>query len=82
LSSRPRPVGEFVKDYKMASNTRGKLKENFEGMHRNFDWIKHHITKSVALIQHHKPNLTDALQGLDEQVDQLDELVQQIYSQL
>jgi len=66
----------------MASNTRGKLKENFEGMHRNFDWIKHHITKSVALIAHHKPNLTEALQALDEQVDELDTLTQRIYHQL
>jgi len=66
----------------MASNTRGKLKENFEGMHRNFDWIKHHISKSVALIGAHKPNLTDALQALDSQVDELDKLTQKIYHQL
>jgi len=66
----------------MASNTRGKLKENFEGMHRNFDWIKHHISKSVALISEHKPNLTESLQALDSQVDELDKLVQKIYSLL
>lgn len=34
----------------MAGNTRGKLKENFEGMHRNFDWCLHHVNHSLALI--------------------------------
>ncbi len=34
----------------MAGNTRGKLKENFEGMHRNFDWGMKHINSSLDLI--------------------------------
>ena len=34
----------------MAGNTRGKLKENFEGVHRNFDWCMKHINKSLDLI--------------------------------
>jgi len=34
----------------MAGNTRGKLKENFEGVHRNFDWCLKHINKSLELI--------------------------------
>ena len=34
----------------MAGNTRGKLKENFEGVHRNFDWCQKHINKSLDLI--------------------------------
>lgn len=34
----------------MAGNTRGKLKENFEGMHRNFDWCLKHLNKSLDLI--------------------------------
>lgn len=34
----------------MAGNTRGKLKEHFEGIHRNFDWSLHHINKALALI--------------------------------
>jgi hypothetical protein len=34
----------------MAGNTRGKLKEHFEGIHRNFDWSLHHINTSIALI--------------------------------
>ncbi len=35
----------------MAGNTRGKLKEHFEGIHRNLDWCLHHISTSVALIE-------------------------------
>ena len=34
----------------MAGNTRGKLKEHFEGIHKNFDWSLHHINTSLALI--------------------------------
>lgn len=34
----------------MAGNTRGKLKEHFEGIHRNFDWSMHHINTALKLI--------------------------------
>ena len=34
----------------MSGNTRGKLKEHFEGVHRNIDWCLHHIGKSATLI--------------------------------
>jgi len=35
----------------MAGNTRGKLKEHFVGIHKNFDWIIHHIAISATLIE-------------------------------
>jgi len=35
----------------MAGNTRGKLKEHFEGVHKNLDWALHHIGKSATLIE-------------------------------
>ena len=35
----------------MAGNTRGKLKEHFEGVHKNFDWILHHVAISATLIE-------------------------------
>lgn len=41
----------------MAGNTRGKLKEHFEGVHRNIEWALHHIGKSATLIE-------TSLQGL------------------
>lgn len=34
----------------MSGNTRGKLKEHFEGIHRNLDWCMHHIQHSLGLI--------------------------------
>ena len=34
----------------MAGNTRGKLKENFEGVHNNFNWCLKHINKSLEQI--------------------------------
>lgn len=35
----------------MAGNTRGKLKEHMEGVHRNMDWGIHHLAKSLTLIE-------------------------------
>jgi len=43
----------------MAGNTRGKLKEHFEGIHRNFDWILHHINTSLTLISSRLVNTPD-----------------------
>lgn len=34
----------------MAGNTRGKLKENFEGIHNNFNWSLKHVNKSLEQI--------------------------------
>ncbi|GAG96423.1 unnamed protein product [marine sediment metagenome] len=66
----------------MASNTRGKLKENFEGIHRNLDWVKHHCQKSIDIIDSKHPSLTKAVKALAESVDTLDECAQGIYSTL
>lgn len=35
----------------MSGNTRGKLKEHFEGVHRNLDWSIHHLVSSATLIE-------------------------------
>jgi len=35
----------------MSGNTRGKLKEHFEGIHKNLDWSIHHCTTCLELIQ-------------------------------
>jgi hypothetical protein len=34
----------------MSGNTRGKLKEHFEGVHKNYDWVIVHLNKSMQLI--------------------------------
>ncbi len=66
----------------MAGNTRGKLKEEFEGVHRNNEWIKVHLERSLVLIKEHRPNLSEAVGKLAEGYKEFDELAQQIYSHL
>ena len=66
----------------MAGNTRGRLKERFEGIHRNFDWSREHCLQSLALIKDMKPELSKAIQALHEGIDTLDKLAQDIYSKL
>lgn len=66
----------------MAGNTRGKLKERFEGVHRNFEWIKLHLAHALILIHEHKPKLSDSIKGLADEIDTLDKLAQDIYSKL
>lgn len=66
----------------MAGNTRGRLKERFEGVHRNFEWSKTHLEASLILIKDHKPNLTEAIKSLAKGIETLDELAQNIYSRL
>lgn len=66
----------------MAGNTRGKLKEHYEGIHRNFDWIIYHCEKVLNLIKDKHPKLTQSTKDLAEGVKTLDELAQGIYSKL
>lgn len=66
----------------MAGNTRGKLKEQFEGIHRNFDWCKKHCIEALALIEDKNPKLSEAIKALDKGIDTLDELAQNIYAGL
>jgi len=66
----------------MAGNTRGKLKEEFEGIHRNFDWITYHCQKALALIEDKKPNLSESIAEFQKGCAQLDELALKIYAKL
>ena len=66
----------------MAGNTRGKLKEHFEGIHRNYDWILYHCEKSVKLIAGRHPELAKAIEALAENTKELDKLVQGLYSNI
>jgi len=66
----------------MAGNTRGRLKERFEGVHRNFEWSKTHLAASLVLIKEHNPNLTKAIEDLAKGIDTLDELAMNIYARL
>lgn len=66
----------------MAGNTRGKLKEQFEGIHNNLNWCKTHIDRALVLIKDHKPELSNSIKALAKALDTLDELAQGIYSKL
>jgi len=59
----------------MAGNTRGKLKEHFEGIHRDFDWSLHHINTSLALIAG-RIEVTQIAQGVTLDKDALAALVE------
>lgn len=66
----------------MAGNTRGKLKEKFEGVHRNFEWSKHHLEEALILIKEHNPKLSESIAGLAEGIKTLDELAMNIYARI
>lgn len=66
----------------MAGNTRGKLKEEFEGIHRNFDWITVHIEKALVLIKEKHPQLSKGIKTLETGCKTLDDLAQAIYSKI
>jgi len=66
----------------MAGNTRGKLKEKFEGIHRNLDWSTVHCLSALVLIKEHNPKLTEAVESLAKGISTLDELAQGIYGKL
>jgi len=66
----------------MAGNTRGKLKEQFEGVHRNFDWSAKHLQAALLLIDGHKPSLTSGIEALATGIKTLDELAMKIYAGL
>ena len=64
----------------MASNTRGRIKERFEGIHKNFDWIKEHCAQCLKLIGDKNPDMSKAVSALGEGTKTLDEIAQNIYS--
>lgn len=66
----------------MAGGTRGKLKEHFEGIHKDFDWVQNHCVQAIALIDGRNPELTEALELLAKESQVLDKLVQGLYSKI
>lgn len=64
----------------MASNTRGRIKERFEGIHKNFDWVLEHCEQCLKLIGDKNPDMTKAVEALADSTKTLDDLAQNIYS--
>lgn len=66
----------------MAGNTRGRLKERFEGIHRNFEWAKTHCAEALILVGGKNKKLTEGIEQLDTMIDTMDELAQNIYAKI
>jgi hypothetical protein len=66
----------------MAGNARGKLKEHLEGVHRDNEWAKHHISGALSLIPDKTHPLVEGLEALASGYTTLDELAQDIYSKI
>ncbi len=64
----------------MAGNTRGRIKEHLEGMHKNCDWLRQHVIDTTDLIQDKNPKLSEAMTGIGVVADQLDELIKGLYA--
>lgn len=64
----------------MAGNTRGKIKEELEGCHRNFDWLQVHLEKTLILIKEHNPKLSKGIEATHKACTMLDEGLQKIYA--
>ena len=66
----------------MASTTRGKLKEQTEGIHRDCDWIKQHCTACLAMLPPEYESLRGNYEGLVKIADQLDSFALSLYAKL
>lgn len=66
----------------MAGNRRGRLKEHFEGIHKNFDWVIYHVNAALELIGDDNPKLCNGIKNLGTLTQTLDELAQETYHKL
>ena len=66
----------------MAAGTRGKIKEDMAGVHRNCDWIIQHCDRCLSLMADSHPELVEVFQGMQTLAKTLDELAQGIYGSI
>jgi len=64
----------------MAGNTRGRLKELLESVHRDCEWQKRHCAEAVVLIANKNPKLKEAFEAIGALSVQLDEFAMSIYA--
>lgn len=64
----------------MAYNTRGRIKERFEGIHKNLDWTQEHCSQCLILIADKNPAMKKAVESLAKGAKTLDDIAQAIYS--
>ena len=66
----------------MAHGKRGKIKENFEGIHRNFIWIEEYNKRNLELIGDVKPQLTKGIKAFQKACTVLDEMALDLYAHI
>lgn len=66
----------------MSGNARGKLKEEFEGIHRNLDWVRIHSQKAKAILGETHPEIHAMLDALIAEMNVLDDGAAKIYGTL
>lgn len=66
----------------MAGNTRGKIKEHLEGIHKNCEWQKYHCEKLLVLIMEKNPTLKTSIEKLAETIKVIDDFAMSIYSKI
>ena len=66
----------------MAGNTRGKIKEHLEGIHKNCEWQSYHCERLLVLIMEKNPTLKESITKLAETITVIDTFAQSIYSKV
>lgn len=66
----------------MSGNTRGKLKEEMEGLHRNLDWIVAHSAKCLTLLEGKHEGLSAMFVAMGASAKTQDEILQDVYASL
>lgn len=66
----------------MASNTRGRIKERFVGIHKNLDWCIVHCQECLKLIGDKNPKMTKGVKALGDGIQTLDKIAQKIYANI
>lgn len=60
----------------MSGNTRGKLKEKFQGINKNLNWVTEHCTDCLSMIQAQLAFTDEYIAAGDDEDKQLEVLMQ------
>jgi len=66
----------------MAGNARGKLKEQVEGLHNNFDAARFHCEKAILILEESHPELQEMFRAIAKEMSTLDAMAADIFSRL
>ena len=66
----------------MSSSTRGKVREELEGIHTNLDWARYHATKICVLVGDRRPDITELMEQFARLMQELDTMLAEVYSRI